>query len=175
MNDKLTDLQARKEAAYNAGSPRSVERQHEKGKLLARERIAVLLDEGSFRHLLADTGNLQIKIRCYAAGGGENAMHAHHGQDHSFIVLMGKARYYGPRGEARELTRNEGVMLPSGCYYCFENSGDEPLVVLRIESITREGGDPNARIGLHGQQIEPHAPENNREKTLRFREGAFYE
>ena len=37
MNDKLTDLQARKEAAYNAGSPRSVERQHEKGKLLARD------------------------------------------------------------------------------------------------------------------------------------------
>jgi mannose-6-phosphate isomerase-like protein (cupin superfamily) len=134
-----------------------------------------LLDEGSFRHTLADTGNLQIKIRCYAAGGGENAMHAHHGQDHSFIVLLGKARYYGPRGEQRELTRNEGVMLPSGCYYCFENSGDEPLVVLRIESITREGGDPTIRLGLHGQQIDPHAPENNREKIVRFREGAYYE
>ena len=52
MNDKLTDLQARKDAAYNAGSPRSVERQHEKGKLLARERIAVLLDEGSFLSLI---------------------------------------------------------------------------------------------------------------------------
>ena len=30
-------------------------------------------------------------------------------------------------------------------------------------------------LGLHGQQIEPHAPENNRKKTVRFREGAFYE
>lgn len=134
-----------------------------------------LLDEGSFRLMLADTGNLQIKIRCYAAGGGENAMHAHHGQDHSFIVLMGKARFFGPRGEERELVRNEGVMLPSGCYYCFENAGDEPLVVLRIESITKDGGDPHVRIGMHGQQIDPHAPENNREKPVRFREGAFYE
>lgn len=134
-----------------------------------------LLDEGSFRLMLADTGNLQIKIRCYAAGGGENAMHAHHGQDHSFIVLMGKARFFGPRGEERELQRNEGVMLPSGCYYCFENSGDEPLVVLRIESITKEGGSSTVRLGMHGQQIDAHAPENNREKPVRFRDGAFYE
>ena len=42
MNAKLQDLQARKEQAFNAGSPRSVERQHEKGKLLARERINAL-------------------------------------------------------------------------------------------------------------------------------------
>jgi acetyl-CoA carboxylase carboxyltransferase component len=63
MNDKLTDLQARKEAAYNAGSPRSVERQHEKGKLLARERIAVLLDEGSFHEL-----DLLARHRAHAAG-----------------------------------------------------------------------------------------------------------
>ena len=134
-----------------------------------------LLDEGSFRHLLADTGNLQIKIRCYASGGGENAMHAHHGQDHSFIVLMGRARFFRPHGEERLLERNEGIMLPSGCYYCFENAGDEPLVVLRIESITRDESDGSIRLGLHGQQINPHAPENNREKPVRFREGAFYE
>ena len=35
-----------------------------------------LMDEGSHRYMLADTGNRKIKIRCYAAGGGENAMHA---------------------------------------------------------------------------------------------------
>jgi mannose-6-phosphate isomerase-like protein (cupin superfamily) len=138
-----------------------------------------LLDEGSRSDMLTDTGNMKIKIRCYAAGGGENAMHAHHNQDHSFIVLQGQARFYGPQGEVRDLSRNDGIMLPSGCYYCFENSGSEPLVVLRIESITEEGvkagGDPNVRLGMHGQQIEPHAVENNREKTLRPRPGAFYE
>ncbi len=134
-----------------------------------------LLDEGSFRRMLADTGNLKIKIRCYAAGGGENALHAHHGQDHSFIILQGQARFRLPSGETREMTRNEGVMLPSGSYYCFDNSGPEPLVVLRIESITREGGDPEVRLGETGQQIDPRAPENNRNKTMRIRPGAFYE
>jgi hypothetical protein len=48
-------------------------------------------------------------------------------------------------------------------------------VVLRIESITKDGGDPNVRLGMHGQQIEPHAVENNREKAIRPRPNAFYE
>ncbi|MFM9071218.1 MAG: carboxyl transferase domain-containing protein, partial [Acidimicrobiaceae bacterium] len=51
MDAKLADLKARKAAAFTAGSPRSIERQHEKGKLLARERIDALLDEGSFHEL----------------------------------------------------------------------------------------------------------------------------
>lgn len=51
MDDKLKDLQRRKDEAYSAGSSRSVERQHEKGKMLARERIDVLLDPGSFHEL----------------------------------------------------------------------------------------------------------------------------
>ncbi|MSX37363.1 MAG: methylmalonyl-CoA carboxyltransferase, partial [Actinobacteria bacterium] len=51
MQDKLADLLQRKEQALHAGSPRSVERQHEKGKLLARERLDYLLDPGSFQEL----------------------------------------------------------------------------------------------------------------------------
>ncbi len=51
MQAKLDDLQQRKEQAYHAGSPRAVERQHAKGKLLARERIEYLLDPGSFQEL----------------------------------------------------------------------------------------------------------------------------
>ena len=42
--EKIAQLEGRKEQARHAGSPRSVERQHEKGKLLARERLELLLD-----------------------------------------------------------------------------------------------------------------------------------
>ncbi|OON81457.1 acyl-CoA carboxylase subunit beta [Streptomyces tsukubensis] len=48
---KLADLQRRIEEATNAGSARAVEKQHAKGKLTARERIVMLLDEGSFVEL----------------------------------------------------------------------------------------------------------------------------
>jgi propionyl-CoA carboxylase beta chain len=45
---KLADLTSRVEAAIHAGSSTAVEKQHAKGKMTARERIAALLDEGSF-------------------------------------------------------------------------------------------------------------------------------
>ncbi|WP_053914818.1 acyl-CoA carboxylase subunit beta, partial [Streptomyces sp. TP-A0875] len=48
---KLADLRRRIEEATHAGSARAVEKQHAKGKLTARERIALLLDEGSFVEL----------------------------------------------------------------------------------------------------------------------------
>ncbi len=51
MSEKIADLAKRKEEAQQPGSDRSVQRQHEKGKLLARERIEYLLDPGSFHEL----------------------------------------------------------------------------------------------------------------------------
>jgi propionyl-CoA carboxylase beta chain len=48
---KLADLTQRYDEAVHAGSARAVERQHARGKKTARERIAVLLDEGSFIEL----------------------------------------------------------------------------------------------------------------------------
>jgi acetyl-CoA carboxylase carboxyltransferase component len=63
MQDKIDDLRERQRQAHNAGSPRSVERQHEKGKMLARERIEYLLDPGSFHEL-----DLLARHRAHAAG-----------------------------------------------------------------------------------------------------------
>ncbi|WP_203432646.1 acyl-CoA carboxylase subunit beta [Jiangella asiatica] len=45
---KLADLRQRIDDAVHAGSERAVEKQHARGKKTARERIAMLLDEGSF-------------------------------------------------------------------------------------------------------------------------------
>ncbi len=51
MSDRLEDLAVRKEQALHAGSPKAVEKHHEKGKMTARERLDYLLDEGSFQEL----------------------------------------------------------------------------------------------------------------------------
>ncbi|MEU2506376.1 acyl-CoA carboxylase subunit beta [Streptomyces sp. NPDC007863] len=45
---RLDELAERKTAARDGGDPRATERQHAKGKLTAHERIALLLDKGSF-------------------------------------------------------------------------------------------------------------------------------
>jgi propionyl-CoA carboxylase beta chain len=45
---KIADLARRRFEAVHAGSAAAVEKQHARGKLTARERIGLLLDEGSF-------------------------------------------------------------------------------------------------------------------------------
>ena len=48
MREILEELERRREAARQGGGQKRIEAQHAKGKLTARERIGVLLDEGSF-------------------------------------------------------------------------------------------------------------------------------
>jgi len=48
---KLADLDRRLDEAVHAGSAKAVEKQHAKGRKTARERIAMLFDEGSFVEL----------------------------------------------------------------------------------------------------------------------------
>ncbi len=48
---KLAELDRRLEEAVHAGSAKAVEKQHAKGRKTARERIAMLFDEGSFVEL----------------------------------------------------------------------------------------------------------------------------
>lgn len=48
MNNAVRMLQEKLAATYIAGGQERIDKQHEKGKLSARERLDVLLDEGSF-------------------------------------------------------------------------------------------------------------------------------
>jgi propionyl-CoA carboxylase beta chain len=51
MNDKVNRLKELQAQAVLGGGEKRIESQHKKGKLTARERIAVLLDEGSFEEV----------------------------------------------------------------------------------------------------------------------------
>lgn len=63
MEAKLNDLRTRKDQAQHAGTKRAVNRQHAKGKMLARERIDYLLDEGSFNEI-----DMLARHRAHEAG-----------------------------------------------------------------------------------------------------------
>jgi len=51
IEERLEHLAALREEALHAGSPKAVERQHERGKLTVRERLDLLLDPDSFVEL----------------------------------------------------------------------------------------------------------------------------
>ena len=69
MKDVLEELQRRRDTAKLGGGQRRIDAQHGRGKLTARERIAVFLDEGSFEefdmfveHRSSDFGMEKSKI-----------------------------------------------------------------------------------------------------------------
>ncbi|MEV7175049.1 methylmalonyl-CoA carboxyltransferase, partial [Streptomyces sp. NPDC093224] len=49
--ERVAELHSLREQARRGPSDRATEAQHAKGKLTARERIALLLDEGSFKEV----------------------------------------------------------------------------------------------------------------------------
>ena len=90
-----------------------------------------LLAQGRSDYVLAATDRLQIVIKCYAAGG-ENYLHTHTEEDHSFVILDGEATFFGPKGRIGSFGRNQGLLVPRGAYYSFQSSGKTPLVLLRV-------------------------------------------
>ena len=59
QQDKIKELVERRSAARMGGGQKRIDAQHQKGKLTARERIALLLDEGSFEEF-----DMFVRHRC---------------------------------------------------------------------------------------------------------------
>ena len=59
QKEKIKELVSRRSSARLGGGQKRIEAQHEKGKLTARERIALLLDEGSFEEF-----DMFVQHRC---------------------------------------------------------------------------------------------------------------
>jgi acetyl-CoA carboxylase carboxyltransferase component len=67
IEERLEQLEKLREQALHAGSPKAVERQHSRGKLLPRERLEQLLDPGSFVEL-----DMLARHRAHGFGIEEN-------------------------------------------------------------------------------------------------------
>ena len=135
---------------------------------------AQLLDAGNTETPLAVGDHLWLKIKVYAKGG-ENKLHAHPHQDHSFIVLSGRAQFHGPRGEEKELSPNDGIFLPAGSFYWFETVSDEPLVLLRVGAVMAPDKHPDMRIMPDGEwAVRRGRGETFVSDNVKYRDGAYY-
>ena len=133
---------------------------------------AQLLDKGRTNTLMAKTDNMWATLKVYASGG-ENGLHTHPNEDHTFLVLQGKARYYDADGGYTDVGKHEGVMLPAGAYYWFEAISKEPLVLIRIGC--RVGArDASGRLNVRGEPMPGDSKENKRVPVV-YRDGEFFE
>jgi mannose-6-phosphate isomerase-like protein (cupin superfamily) len=133
---------------------------------------AQMLEKGRTNTLLAKTDNMSAILKVYASGG-ENGLHAHPNEDHTFIVLQGSARYYDADGGHMDIGKHEGIMLPAGAYYWFEATSKEPLVLVRVGC--RVGpSDASARLNIRGEPMSGESKENKR-VPVAYRDGEFFE
>lgn len=116
-----------------------------------------LLSEGSKHILVAESDGLWVMIKSYASGG-ENALHAHPKEDHLFVVLKGEATFYGKDFTPIKVPKHRGMLIPKGVLYCFQSSGDEELVLLRVGE-GRPSKDHN-RQGADGRPLEGDSADN---------------
>ena len=133
-----------------------------------------LLSAGRTHRILAATKSeghgMNVAIKCYAEGG-ENEFHTHAHEDHTFVVLQGRAVFHQPDAPDQELERNGGILIPAGAYYKFEAVPGEPLVLLRVGNSSAPVDD---RIGVTGAPLPGSSIENKHVDGVPI-EGAFYQ
>jgi len=108
---------------------------------------------------VAASDKMWVVLKTYAADG-ENGLHAHPNEDHTFVVLQGEAVFYGPNGEEKTIGKNEGVLLPHGTFYWFKAKGVEPLVMVRIGAAAFDGVDRHGRVNPDGSEMRGDSAEN---------------
>lgn len=117
------------------------------------------LKQGRTDMIVSATENQWVQLKCYASGG-ENALHAHTNEDHTFVILQGEAIFYGPAGETTRLKRNQGITIPKGNLYKFHASGEDNLVLLRFGAMDKDCKDKLHRVDENGDELDGFSPHN---------------
>ena len=116
------------------------------------------LEQGRTTDVRARTDLMTVTVKVYAEGG-ENAMHHHTHEDHSFIVLEGEATFHLETDDNPKVVRRyEGVMLPKGANYWFQSTGEGNLVMVRVGALYPGAGI--GRLTPDGRDIPGDSLEN---------------
>jgi mannose-6-phosphate isomerase-like protein (cupin superfamily) len=108
-------------------------------------------------------GNDRSALAVHVLGdGGENNLHYHANVDITWMVLKGRARFYGPDDEIRgEFGPHEGMLIPAGARYWFESCGEEGLELLQIKTYTKGRGNDKRIDAESRDRVKGHASQFN--------------
>jgi mannose-6-phosphate isomerase-like protein (cupin superfamily) len=100
---------------------------------------------------LANGDMLRLRVQ-RVREGGENNLHYHTGSETTWMVIRGRARFYGSEDKlVAELGPLEGILIPGGARYWFEKVGDDDLEVMQIVAFDRRDGAHEQRFN-----VDPH-------------------
>lgn len=90
-------------------------------------------DDGKRHFYLFKTDRGVGEIQIFEPGA-HVTLHAHPVEDGAWIVLSGRFTFYGENDVVyAELEKHEGLLLPAGTKYWFENTSAEPAEIMRVD------------------------------------------
>ena len=97
---------------------------------------------------------VKATIQIIKKDGGENNLHYHSNSDSFWLVLKGRAKFYGPDDVViGEFGPMEGTITPQYSRYWFASTADEDLELLHVVArADAKAGDP--RIDLEPHRFE---------------------
>jgi len=119
------------------------------------------MKQGRITQVVAGTENMWIHTKINYEGG-ENEIHTHLDEDHSFIVLEGQMSVFDEQGNEIKVEKHQGVMIPKGAYYRYLNTGSENLVVIRVGAGIKgkAQGGTEMRVRPDGKPLIASSEEN---------------
>ena len=122
------------------------------------------LAQGRTTDIRARTDLMTVTAKVYAEGG-ENAMHHHVHEDHTFFVLEGEATFHIETDDNEKVVgKYEGIMLPRFVNYWFASSGEGNLVMIRVGALHK--GVANARLTPDGKDIPGDSEANKTSERI---------
>ena len=73
-----------------------------------------------------DDGAPNFTMRVFDIKPGMSTPSHSHNWEHEVLILSGRARVKGEKGE-KEIAKDSVIYIPPNEHHCFENIGDEPL------------------------------------------------
>lgn len=131
-----------------------------------------LLKQGRTDTTVAETDLMEVRLKIYASGG-ENALHTHADEDHTFLILQGSARFYDEDNNPTDIGKNGGMFVPAGVFYRFEATSTEELVMFRVSAKDPTFDGPS-RLNIHGKLMDGHSTENKTVPVI-YKDGKFFE
>jgi len=122
------------------------------------------LKQGRTTDIRARTDLMTVTMKVYAEDG-ENGMHNHPHEDHSFIILEGEATFHIETDDNTKVVRRyEGILLPKKVNYWFQSTGDQNLVMVRVGAFYP--GEKPGRLTPDGRDIPGNSVENKQVERI---------
>jgi len=108
---------------------------------------------------MAASDKMWVVWKIYAADG-ENGLHPHPNEDHTFVVLQGEAKFYGPNHETLRSARTKAYCYHTVRFIGSKATSDELLVMVHIGAAAFDGVDRHGRINPDGSEMPGDPVEN---------------